>query len=242
VADGSRATDPGSVLLIEDDPDVLRIVRDRLLAAGYHVVGCDTGERGLTLVEEQHFDAIVLDVGLPGIDGFSVLRSIRADGNRVPVMLLTAAGDETDRVLGLEMGADDYVVKPFSPRELLARVRAVLRRVAPTPTSTAPITSGSALTFGDIVIDTAARVVTVRGEVIALTSRSFDLLAFLSARPGTTFSREELLQHVWKSEPDWQTAATVTEHVHRLRRQIEDNPDSPRHLITVRGNGYRFDA
>jgi two-component system alkaline phosphatase synthesis response regulator PhoP len=220
--------------LIEDDPHVMRIVRDRLTAAGFHVRGCDSGEDGLTALDEERFDLVVLDVGLPGIDGFSVLRSMRTGGNNVAVMLLTAAGDETDRVLGLELGADDYVVKPFMPRELVARARALLRRAQ-------PIQRRPMLTFGDLVVDTAAREVSVRGSQVPLTAREFDLLCFLCSSPRQTFTREELLRHVWNSEPDWQDVATVTEHVHRLRRRIETDHSEPVHLITVRGNGYRFD-
>jgi two-component system phosphate regulon response regulator PhoB len=234
VSDGTNTTTVSTALLIDDNDDTRRLVRERLLAAGFTVLEAGSGEEGLATLGSSTVDVVVLDVNLPGLDGFAVLRAIRVT-SQVPVVLLTASGDETDRVLGLEIGADDYVVKPFSSRELVARVRAVLRR-------SSPATPNPVLTYGDIVIDTASRVVTVRGEVITLTSRTFDLLSFLSARPGTTFSREELLQQVWKSEPEWQNVATVTEHVHRLRRQIEDNPDSPRHLVTVRGNGYRFDA
>jgi two-component system response regulator RegX3 len=162
-----------------------------------------------------------------------VLRAIRLT-SQMPVVMLTAAGDEMDRVLGLEIGADDYIVKPFSSRELVARLRAVLRRSQPTVINTV-------LEFDDLRIDTSARLVVVRGEPVALTPRAYDLLAFLATHPGRTFSRDELLVDVWKSEPDWQNGATVTEHMHRLRRLLELNPDHPRHLITVRAKGYRFD-
>ncbi len=234
MADGNTTNATGSTaLLIDDHEDIRRIVRERLLASGFTVLEAGTGEEGIELLESHSVDVVVLDVHLPGIDGFAVLRHIRAT-TQVPVVLLTAAGDETDRVLGLEIGADDYVVKPFSARELVARVRAVLRRSQPN-------TPSVLLEYGDLVIDTAARVVTLKGEVLVLTPRSFDLLAFLAGRPGRTFTREDLLQQVWKSEPEWQNVATVTEHIHRLRRQIEENPESPTHLVTVRGNGYRFD-
>jgi DNA-binding response OmpR family regulator len=221
------------VLLVDDDDDVRRVVRDRLLGNGFQVFEATSGEDGLSLLDTHDVDAVLLDVHLPGIDGFAVLRSIRLLGH-VPVILLTAAGDETDRVLGLELGADDYVVKPFSARELVARVRAVLRRSQ----------SGNdrpVIAHGDLVIDTAARQVTLRGEALTLSPRSFDLLVFLATRPGRAFTRDELLQQVWRSEPEWQNIATVTEHMHRLRRQIEPNPERPVHLMTVRGSGYRFD-
>jgi DNA-binding response OmpR family regulator len=230
---GSASGPSRAVLLVDDHRDLRRVVRDRLVADGFHVTECETGEQGLALLEQRSFDAVVLDVHLPGIDGFAVLRTIRQNSH-IPVVLLTAAGDETDRVLGLEIGADDYVVKPFSSRELVARIRAVLRR-SQSPMSAVP------LEFGQLRIDLAARVVTLRDEPLTLTPRSFDLLAFLAARPGRAFTRDQLLQHVWQSDPEWQNGATVTEHVHRLRRQIEDNPDAPVHLITVRAKGYRFD-
>jgi two-component system response regulator ResD len=222
-------------LLVDDHEDVRRLVKDRLVANGFEVAEAATGEAALDMLASRSFDVVVLDVHLPGVDGFSVLRTIRQT-SQTPVVLLTAAGDEMDRVLGLEIGADDYVVKPFSPRELVARVRAVLRR-----TKQEQDQPQATIAVGDLVIDLAARTVTLKGEVLVLTPRSFDLLAFLAARPGRTFSRDELLQKVWKSEPEWQNAATVTEHIHRLRRQIEENPDAPLHLMTVRGSGYRFD-
>jgi DNA-binding response OmpR family regulator len=233
VSDGVTAAGPGTALIIDDHEEIRRVVRDRLSASGFTVIEASTGEAGLELLAQYGVDVIVLDVHLPGIDGFAVLRTIRQTSH-VPIVLLTAAGEEMDRVLGLEMGADDYVVKPFSSRELVARVRAVLRRSQPA-VSTAP------LEFGDLSIDLAARSVTLKGQALTLTPRSFDLLSFLAGKPGRTFSRDELLQHVWQSEPEWQNGATVTEHIHRLRRQIEDNPDAPVHLITVRAKGYRFD-
>ncbi len=221
------------MLLVDDDDDVRRVVRDRLVSNGFQVVEATSGEDGLAVLDTEAVDAVLLDVHLPGIDGFAVLRSIRLLGH-VPVILLTAAGDETDRVLGLELGADDYVVKPFSARELVARVRAVLRRAH--AGSDKPV-----LTHGDLIIDTSARSVVVRGEPQTLSPRAYDLLVFLAARPGRAFTRDELLQQVWRSEPEWQNIATVTEHVHRLRRAIEPNPERPVHLVTVRGSGYRFD-
>ncbi len=230
---GSTTTSAGTVLLVDDDDDVRRVVRDRLSANGFQVVEATSGEAGLSLLDEHDIDAVLLDVHLPGLDGFAVLRSIRLLGH-VPVILLTAADEETDRVLGLELGADDYVVKPFSARELVARVRAVLRRSQ--HGNDKPV-----IAHGDLTIDTSARQVSVRGEVLTLSPRAYDLLVFLAARPGRAFSRDELLQQVWRAEPEWQHVATVTEHVHRLRRQIEPSPERPVHLVTVRGSGYRFD-
>jgi two-component system response regulator ResD len=234
VPDGSTPTVARTALLVDDHIDVRRIVRDRLLAQGFAVLEAGSGEHGLQLLDEHVVHAVVLDVHLPGIDGFAVLRAIR-QRSEVPVVLLSAAGDEADRVLGLELGADDYVVKPFSSRELVARVRAVLRRAQSTSNPTAP------LQFGCVLVDPSARTVTRDGALVVLTPRSFDLLVFLVTHPGRTFSRDELLINVWLSEPDWQNAATVTEHMHRLRRTLEDTPDHPRHLVTVRAKGYRFD-
>lgn len=221
------------MLLIDDDVIVRRFVRGRLEAAGFEVIEAGTGERGLDLMNGA-VSAVLLDVVLPGLDGFSVLRAIR-QRYTVPVLMMTAAGDEADRVLGLEIGADDYIVKPFLPRELIARLRAVLRRAAP-PTVPTP-----ALLFGDLHIDPLAREARRDGAILPLTHREFDLLLFLARSPRQTFSREQLIRQVWGAEPDWQDAATVTEHVHRLRRHVELSPDRPERIVTVRGVGYRFD-
>jgi len=234
VPDGSTPTPARTALLVDDQADVRRIVRDRLLAHGFAVLEAGSGEHGLQLLDEHVVHAVVLDVHLPGMDGFAVLRTIR-QRSEVPVVLLSAANEEADRVLGLELGADDYVVKPFSSRELVARVRAVMRRAQSTSNPTVP------LQFNRVHIDTAARTVTRDGAAVFLTPRSFDLLVFLLMHPGRTFSRDELLVNVWLSEPDWQNAATVTEHMHRLRRALEESPEHPRHLVTVRAKGYRFD-
>jgi DNA-binding response OmpR family regulator len=234
VPDGSSPTAARTALLVDDHVDVRRIVRDRLLAHGFAVLEAGSGEHGLELLEQHVVHAVVLDVHLPGMDGFDVLRAIRRRSD-VPVVLLSAAIEEADRVLGLELGADDYVVKPFSSRELVARVRAVLRRAQSTSNPTTP------LKFANVLVDPVARTVTRHGEAVYLTPRSFDLLVFLMAHPGRTFSRDELLINVWLSEPDWQNAATVTEHMHRLRRSLEENSDQPLHLVTVRAKGYRFD-
>jgi len=228
------AVDGGySVLLIDDDADVRRFVRQRLESEGFEVIEAPTGERGLELVNDS-ISAVLLDVGLPGLDGFSVLRAIRARYT-MPVLMMTAAGDEADRVLGLEIGADDYIVKPFLPRELIARVRAVLRRAAP------PKLADHRIVFGDLEIDPLARQARRAGAILPLTQMEFDLLLFFARSPRQTFSRDQLLRHVWDVEPDWQTAATVTEHVHRLRRHVESVPDQPDRIVTVRGVGYRFD-
>jgi len=162
-----------------------------------------------------------------------VLRRVRSH-DAVPVIVLTGLGEETDRVVGLELGADDYMVKPFSTRELVARVRSVLRR-----TNQAPATDR--LEFDGLTVDLSSRDVLVRGVPVELRRLEFDLLAFLASSPRQVFAREQLLDYVWHSAPDWQGAATVSEHVHRLRAKIEDDPSRPRRIVTVRGVGYRFE-
>jgi DNA-binding response OmpR family regulator len=177
----------------------------------------------------------VLDLMLPGIDGLEVCRRLRADGGRVPVIMLTALGDEADRVVGLELGADDYVTKPFSPRELALRVDGVLRRTSePDRGPTAPLTDG------DLVVDPVRHEALLAGRVLSLTGREFDLLCFLLAHPGQAFSREDLLQQVW----GWSFGdqSTVTVHVRRLREKVEVDPNRPRRLVTVWGVGYRWDG
>jgi two-component system phosphate regulon response regulator PhoB len=233
VSDGGNEARSTAVLLIEDDADVRRFVHERLSAQGFTVSEAPSGERGLEVFETQRFDVVLLDVHLPGIDGFAVLRSIRRT-SQVPVLLLTAASDEADRVLGLEIGADDYIIKPFLPRELVARIRAVLRRAR-------PVENVAVMTFGSLVIDPHAREVLLDGQLVKLTGREFDLLGFMAASPRRAYTREQLLQQVWNSEASWQNVATVTEHIHRLRRRIEADPATPRFLVTVRGAGYRFD-
>ena len=235
--DGNNGSDAPLALLIDDLEDIRRVVRERLLANGINVIEARSGEAGLEALATHPVDVVVLDVGLPGIDGFAVLRSIRQT-SQVPVVMLTGADEEADRVLGLEMGADDYVLKPFSARELVARVRAVLRR---TQAQSAVAAAVPAMTFRTLTVDTSARVASVEGTPLPLTPREFDLLVFLCSAPGKSFSREDLLRGVWQSDPEWQNVATVTEHIHRLRRHIESDAANPTHLITVRGSGYRFD-
>ncbi|MCX6523006.1 MAG: response regulator transcription factor [Actinobacteria bacterium] len=219
------------VLVVDDEPTVRDVVARYLERDGYVVREVGDGDEVAAAIESFRPDLVVLDVMLPGRSGLDVLREL---GNRVPVILLTARTDETDRVLGLELGADDYVVKPFSPRELVARVRSVLRRSG-APTGTA------VLTFDDLSIDLAAREVRVAGEVVALTAKEFDVLAHLASHPRQVFSRAQLLVAVWDSSPDYQDPATVTVHVRRVRNKIERDPEQPRWIATVWGVGYRFE-
>lgn len=223
-------------LLVVDDEAEIRDMLDRLLSSeGYEVEVAATGNEALSAMTDRRPDLVVLDVILAGEDGFDVLAAIRRSSN-VPVILLTGRGREADRVLGLKLGADDYVVKPFSAAELAARVGTVLRRSGQRP---APV--GAPLSFGELEIDTLSREVHLRGELVDTTAKEFDLLAFLAASPRQVFSREQLLAQVWDSSSQWQDAGTVTEHIRRVRRKIESNPDNPRWVRTVRGVGYRFE-
>ena len=223
--------------------DVRLLARAALERRGFDVSEAEDGETALAMVGAGRVDLVVLDVNLPRMSGLAVLTRLRQDTS-VAVILLTGMQDETDRVLGLEMGADDYVVKPFSPTELGARVASVLRRStngAPTGDGTPAPGRDNTATPSVIEVRPAERQVLVAGMGVDLTPREFDLLACLVAEPRRVFSRDDLLRVVWGSEPGWQDTATVTEHVRRLRRKIEQDPENPVWLQTVRGVGYRFD-
>jgi len=224
----------GHVLVVDDEPMVREVITSYLERDGYRVTSVADGAAALSWLDDGRPDLVILDLMLPTVDGLSVLAQVRKAGADLPVIVVTARGEEPDRVLGLELGADDYVVKPFSPRELVARVASVLRRSRPEPAS-------AQLTYGPLVIDGPSREVTIDGELVALTAREFDLLAFLAAAPRRVFSRAQLLAEVWDSSPEYQDPSTVTVHIRRIRRKIEDDPDTPRHLVNVWGVGYRFD-
>jgi len=221
------------VLVVEDDPTVREVVVSYLRAHDHDVVEAADGESALALESAAPHDLVVLDLMLPGIDGIEVCRRLRTAGE-VPVIMLTALGEETDRVMGLEVGADDYVTKPFSPRELALRVDSVLRRAGTTATPPRQLVDG------DLVLDERAHTAFRSGETLALTGREFDLLRFLLAHPGTAFSRDDLLEQVW----GWSFGdqSTVTVHVRRLREKIERDPTQPERLQTVWGVGYRWEA
>jgi len=206
---------------------------------GYEVIEAADATEALGEVDVRQPDLVLLDVVMPHTDGIDLLAEIRTRST-VPVIMLTGLGDEADRILGLRSGADDYIVKPFSPGELSARIESVLRR---TQLAGAPATgdSSSSLQFGALEIDPKTRDVKVDGELVTLTAREFDLLSFLASSPRQVFDRQQLLMQVWSSSADWQDPATVTEHVRRIRRKIESDPDRPRWLKTVRGVGYRFE-
>ncbi|NEB90962.1 response regulator transcription factor [Streptomyces bauhiniae] len=225
----------GRVLVVDDDPTVAEVVAGYLVRAGHAVDRAADGPSALASAAGQWPDLVVLDLMLPGMDGLEVCARLRERGP-VPVIMLTARGDEDDRVLGLEVGADDYVTKPFSPRELVLRVESVLRRSRPaTETPSAPGT----LTGAGLTVDVAARRATKDGAELALTLREFDLLAFLLRHPGRAFAREELMREVWGWE--FGDLSTVTVHVRRLRGKVEDDPARPRLIRTVWGVGYRFE-
>ena len=223
------------ILVVEDEPSVGEVVQLYLRRAGFLVTLVQDGIKALELLEGPQPALVILDLMLPGVDGWEITRRLRARGD-TPIIMLTARREEIDRIAGLELGADDYVVKPFSPQELVSRVRAVLRRAHPT----AEPETGQSLDFEGLHIDPRAHQVSVGGVEKALTAREFDLLFLLAQNPRQVFSRDQLLERVW-GEADYIDPGTVTVHIRRLREKIEPNPAEPRHLITVWGVGYRFE-
>ena len=237
------AGEPRTVLVVDDEP-MLRNLLSRLLhMEGYEVIEAPDGEAALDMVAAHQPDLVLLDVMMPARDGLDVLGDLRQTSD-VPVILVSALGEEADRVLGLKMGADDYVVKPFSAAELSARIESVLRRAQLRPAAGAgarPAPNDNQIAFDGISIDLGTREVTVHAEKPEMTAKEFDLLVCLARSPRQVFTRDQLLHQVWGSSSDWQSDATVTEHVRRLRRKIEKDPDNPRWITTVRGVGYRFE-
>ncbi len=227
-----------SILVVDDEPKIVKLAQDYLERAGYRVFPASDGEAALALARHEKPDLVVLDLNLPGparsgapMDGLDVCRALRRDSD-VPIIMLTARVDETDRLIGLELGADDYITKPFSPRELVARVRAVLRRFE------RPLAPES-LRIDDLDIDSGAMQLTVRGRMVPTTATEFRLLDYLARHPGRVFTREQLLDAVWR-ETAFVTPRSVDVYVRRIREKIEPEPENPRYLKTVRGAGYRF--
>lgn len=232
-----------NILVVDDERTIREVVRRYLELEGFSVSEAETGPEALSILESQAPDLIVLDIMLPGVDGFSITRRLRhpselnplrIDGE-VPIILLTARTNEVDRVAGLELGADDYVTKPFSPRELVARVKTVLRR-----SSAAVIETESPVDFGALHLDPRSRSVTVNGQLVPLTAKEFDLLYFLLRHPRQVFTRQQLLNQVWGYE-FYGDESTVTVHVRRLREKLEANPSKPDYILTVWGVGYKID-
>jgi DNA-binding response OmpR family regulator len=225
---------PRKVLVVDDEPTIVEVVGRYMERAGYETFVAGDGPEALRQAELHRPDLLVLDVMLPGIDGIEVMRQLHErPGPRTAVILLTARGEESDRLVGLRDGADDYVVKPFSPAELVARVDAVLRRVAP-PSEQAP-----PIEHGPLRVEPASRRVMLDGEEVSLTQREFDLLAYLAASPGQVFSRDQLMEAVW-GYGFFEDTSTVTVHVRRLRAKLGDDPSEPRFIETVWGVGYRL--
>jgi two-component system alkaline phosphatase synthesis response regulator PhoP len=227
---------PGTIAIIEDESNIVELVKYNLDRDGYHTISANNGKKGLDLVRQELPDLVILDLMMPELDGISVCKQLRADPQtkNIPVIILTAKSEEADRVLGLEIGADDYVTKPFSPRELVARVRAVLRRSGSVDEDEVEI-----IEIGDIKMDLRQHLARVRNEEVELTPKEFDFLKLLLLNPGRAFTREFLLEHLWGYVYFGDTR-TVDVHVRRLRQKIEIDPADPVYLETVRGVGYRF--
>jgi len=221
------------ILIVEDEESILMALEDNLKMEGYEVESAVNGEEGLSKAKERQFDLIILDIMLPRLDGFEVCKRLRQAGNMTPILMLTAKSQEIDKVLGLELGADDYVTKPFSPRELLARVKALLRR------SQQVREGNSEAAFGDIEVDFKRYEVNKRGRPVYLTALEFSLLHFLVQNQGQVLSRDTILDAVWGKDVYIQPR-TVDKHIAELRKKIEDDSSSPKHIVGVRGVGYKF--
>ena len=220
------------ILIVDDEPEMLRGLEDNLRFEGYQTVAAGDGKRGLALALSEAPDLILLDVMMPGMSGWDLCRELRRRGLDTPVIMLTARGAEVDRVLGLELGADDYVTKPFSLRELMARIRAVLRRPGPRQ-------KFEEFAFGDVRVHLRARQAFKGGHEVRLTRKEFDLLRYLVEHPGEVITRDRLLDEVWGYDR-FPTTRTVDTHILRLRQKFEDDPERPAHILTAHGQGYRF--
>ncbi|MCD6361871.1 MAG: response regulator transcription factor [Armatimonadetes bacterium] len=228
-------TESRKILIIEDDAQCAKLVATKLEAEGYEVRVAETGEQGLEMIAEDMPDLLILDLILPGVDGLEVCREIRRESD-LPIIMLTAKSDEIDVVIGLEVGADDYITKPFGMRELVARVRSMLRRVKINREHTEPLEH---LSFPDLEIDIPRRSVTVQGEEVHLTPKEFGLLVYLASRPNVVFTREDIVRDIW-GRPSGGDLRTVDTHIKRLRRKIEENRAVMWSIATVWGIGYKF--
>ena len=225
-----------TVLIIEDEQNIVDILSFNLSREGYDTLEAYDGPTGLQLAREQNPDLILLDLMLPGIDGFEVCRILREEGSSTPIIMLTAREEEEDKVLGLELGADDYITKPFSMRELMARVKANIRRVAMAPAVPTAIPMGA----GRVTVDEERATIYKDGQPMELTQREYDLIRYLAAQPGKVFSREALMEHVWTYEGYVGDVRAVDVAVRRLREKLEDDPANPQFIKTKRGMGYYF--
>lgn len=227
------------LLIVEDDEELVELLKLHLEAEGYEVTAATDGDAGLTAFQEESWALVILDWMLPAISGLDVLREIREQDSRTPVLMLTARSEEADKVLGLELGCDDYLTKPFSVRELVARIKVIRRRIERAEELARLAAGDQILSLGPLKIDHGKRKVTVQGTVQQLTVKEYDLLYTLASRPGRTFSRSQLLDLVWDQDSDIYEH-TVNSHINRLRNKIEENPNRPQLILTVWGIGYRF--
>lgn len=232
-----------TVFIIDDETTIREVVRRYLEIEGYRVVEAGDGAQALDLLRQQRADLVLLDIMLPNIDGYTLARALRnapdlrGEHGSVPIIMLTSRGSENDRIAGFDLGIDDYVVKPFSPRELVARVKAVLRRAAPDE----DLATQPPLTFGALHIDPSRRLVEISGKAVALTAKEFDLLWWFARHPQQVLTREQLLEKVWGYD-FYGDESTVTVHIRRLREKIEPDPANPTYILTLRGVGYKFEV
>lgn len=222
------------VLIVEDDPGILVSLKDEFESLGYAVFKAENGRKGLAIARQESPDLIILDLMLPGMDGYEVCRELRNEGNRTPIIMLTAKNKEIDKVLGLELGADDYVTKPFSLRELMARVRALLRR------TTERIEDIDTCRFGQIELDFKKYEARREGKKLELTALQFHMLKLLIQKKGEVISRDEFLDEIWGRDNVWISHRTIDSHIANIRRKIEDDPYHPTHILSIRGVGYKF--
>jgi len=227
------------ILVVDDEPAIADLVEIHLLAEGYRVRKADNGADALRIVAEEHPDLVILDIMMPGMDGLEVCRAIRRDRN-VPILMLSAKSEDVDKILGLKVGADDYLTKPFNPLELVARVKAQLRRYLSLNPASAAAREAGVITMGGLRIDPLGRSVTKDGREIALTPTEYDILQLLASHPGRVFSSEEIFERVWK-ERYFQSNNTVMVHIRRLREKVEDDPSHPTLIKTVWGVGYKIE-
>ncbi|MBV1881173.1 MAG: response regulator transcription factor [Pseudomonadales bacterium] len=225
------------ILVIEDDPDINKLLMMNLNDSNHEVYSCSDGLKGLLLAKSGNYHLIVLDLMLPGLDGIEICKKLRAENNFIPILMLTARDSEADRVIGLEMGADDYLTKPFSVRELQARVKALLRRAEIQNQVVQP--ELESLDFGELKIEVEKRLVTLSNKLVDLTSTEFDLLLYMARKPGLVFSRSQLLDSVWGYQHSGYEH-TVNSHINRLRTKLEKDPSNPKYVLTVWGVGYKF--